>query len=864
MFTKQFQSYLFAIVPVVGLSFLVTSVPVMAQSVIEEVIVTAQKREESVQDIGIAITAFSGEQMEALGLTNGTEIAAFTPGVHISGNNGGHTQQFTIRGSTQNDFADVAEGPNAVYVDEAYQATGQSQLFANYDMERVEILKGPQGTLFGRNATGGLIHFLTKKPTHETSAYADVTYGAYDTVRVEAAVNGALSDTVAGRLSFMHNSHNAVMKNDFTDADLPPTPFISSVLQGRGPLTSNPDNHDDLWTDDQNAARAQLLIEPNEDLTVLVKGHWAESKPASGPYQHVATMPYLDTTDADGDGAIDLDAGGNPVLVLVDTKRMSDLDPTDPLSSCEQINISTNSCTNAIFDLDFDGVRPNNRGDLFGFFEADGEDGLRVKTDHTTDDNDSVEVWGLTGKIEIEMDWAKLISVSNYSNQTKQQSLDVDSGPAPQFIVMNQSSFQWGSQELRLEGETDDTRWIAGMYYLSIDGKYTQGLADTIGGINVFCGAFFGFFAPGVFLQPDGTPVDAAGGNTFCEGTLTADIETHSYSLFGQVDYDFAEQWTLVLGIRGIREKKQYAYNSRLYTNLRDERNDSAVYTTNEPYTAVFTGGAPFEFLLPHTESVSDYLWSGKAQLNYKWNDDLLLYFGVNRGVKAGSFNAPLLTNLTSDQYFYDPEILVSYEGGFKSTFWDGKARLNGAFYYYDYSDYQAFQFIGTSGAVFNADAEYYGGELELYTNPMENLDLIMGLGLIDPTVKDVNVAPGKPRDVEPSFTPKTQWSGIARYTIPNMFAGGTLALQMDAIYRSRAFHNINNFGSHRMPAYWLGNASVDWKSSDEAWTVGAFVDNFTDTRNQLIGFELSTVCGCDEASYGKPRWWGVKVRYDY
>ena len=141
------------------------SAEVLAQTgILEEVKVTAQKREESIQDVGIAITAFSGEQLDAFGFVNNTGVAAFTPGVHISGNNAGHTQQFTIRGATQNDFADIAEAPNAVYVDEAYQATGQSHLFANYDMERVEILKGPQGTLFGRNATGGLVRNLEIGP----------------------------------------------------------------------------------------------------------------------------------------------------------------------------------------------------------------------------------------------------------------------------------------------------------------------------------------------------------------------------------------------------------------------------------------------------------------------------------------------------------------------------------------------------------------------------------------------------------------------------------------------------------------------------------------------------------------------------
>ena len=409
--------------------------------VLEEITVTAQKREESVQDVGIAITAFSGEQMNALGFVNNTEVAALTPGVHISGNNAGHTQQFTIRGATQNDFADIAEAPNAVYVDEGYQATGQAQLFANFDMERVEILKGPQGTLFGRNATGGLVHYITKKPTQEFDAYGDVTYGSYDQVRFEGAVGGGLTETLSARVSGFINRHDDVMDNKFTDADIPPTPdFLAG--QGRGPLTSNPDNHDDLWTDDQFSIRGQLLFEPNEDVSILLKGQYAQSKPASGPYQEVSTVAFLE--DTDNDGMLDN---------AVDTAFLSDM-PT----LCEQIDNATGACVNSVFDLDFDGVRPNNRGDFFGAFEPDGTDGLDVITDHTTSDNDRVEIYGFTGKLSWDLDFATLVAVSNYSDQSKRQSLDVDSGPAGQFIVMNQSEFDWFSQEVRLEGETDKFR----------------------------------------------------------------------------------------------------------------------------------------------------------------------------------------------------------------------------------------------------------------------------------------------------------------------------------------------------------------------------------------------------------------------
>ena len=142
----------------VGLSGLIGAAPIAcaAAGALEEITVTAQKREQSIQDVGITITAFSGTQMKELGFEDSFDIARMTPGVFISGNNGGEKTLFTIRGVTQNDFNDQTEAPVAVYIDDTYVAFGQGQVFGLFDLDRVEILKGPQGTLFGRNATGGL------------------------------------------------------------------------------------------------------------------------------------------------------------------------------------------------------------------------------------------------------------------------------------------------------------------------------------------------------------------------------------------------------------------------------------------------------------------------------------------------------------------------------------------------------------------------------------------------------------------------------------------------------------------------------------------------------------------------------------
>ena len=158
--------------------------------------------------------------MKALGIEESFDIAAFSPGVHISGNLAGQNTQFSIRGVTQNDFNDVIEAPTAVYLDEGYFAIAQAQTFAVFDIDRAEILKGPQGTLYGRNATGGLVNYISNKPSFDgTEGYLDLTYGLFDTSadadqwRVEGAVGGPLSDTVAGRAAFLYNQHDGYLDN---------------------------------------------------------------------------------------------------------------------------------------------------------------------------------------------------------------------------------------------------------------------------------------------------------------------------------------------------------------------------------------------------------------------------------------------------------------------------------------------------------------------------------------------------------------------------------------------------------------------------------------------------------------------------
>ena len=183
-------------------------------SVIEKIEITAQKRVQPLQSVGIAVTALSGDQMDALGLESAQQVTAMAPGVTTIQPNGPSSYFVSIRGVGQNDFSgDHQESPVAIYLDEAYISAASGAGFQLFDMERAEVLRGPQGTLFGRNATGGLVHYISKKPTADFEGYFDVTLGSYNQRNIEGAVSGGLADGVSARLSFTKNKHDPYIDN---------------------------------------------------------------------------------------------------------------------------------------------------------------------------------------------------------------------------------------------------------------------------------------------------------------------------------------------------------------------------------------------------------------------------------------------------------------------------------------------------------------------------------------------------------------------------------------------------------------------------------------------------------------------------
>ncbi len=161
---------------------------------VETLVVTAQKRSENIQAVPISIQAFTGRDLQNLGIKSSVQLAQVTPNVDIALVAGpGNQPIITIRGIGLNDYDTNNAGPNGVYVDEVYLSAPASQSFNTFDLDRVEVLKGPQGTLYGRNTSGGAINFVTSKPTDELSGNLHVEYSSYNTLNIEGGLGGPIA-----------------------------------------------------------------------------------------------------------------------------------------------------------------------------------------------------------------------------------------------------------------------------------------------------------------------------------------------------------------------------------------------------------------------------------------------------------------------------------------------------------------------------------------------------------------------------------------------------------------------------------------------------------------------------------------------
>ena len=169
-----------------------------------DIVVTAQKREQKLRDVGIAVSVLNAEEVSRFNISSATDVVRAIPNIKYNAY-GSSQVVFNIRGVSQNDYGDQQEPPVAVYQDDSYASSITSASFPVFDIARVEALRGPQGTLFGRNATGGAVQFISNQPTDALDGYVSGTYGRFNQTIFEGAVSGPLGDGVSARIAGIYN-----------------------------------------------------------------------------------------------------------------------------------------------------------------------------------------------------------------------------------------------------------------------------------------------------------------------------------------------------------------------------------------------------------------------------------------------------------------------------------------------------------------------------------------------------------------------------------------------------------------------------------------------------------------------------------
>ena len=238
---------------------------------LETVFVTAQKREQNLQDVPVSVTTFGEAQIRDLGLQSGADLANFVSGVQVFNFRDG-APTFVVRGIGTQDFEPNTAPAAATYVDEVYLGSNILTGLAVFDMERVEVLKGPQGTLFGRNTTAGAISYTSKQPTSDWEGYAEAGYANYDTVRFDGAVSGPVSEKLTFRVAGqMDQENDGWYKNVWTPAS------TSLPLSTGTYSTGTYDRHKSNIGDGSDYALRMLLdYKPTDNLDVLLKLHGGE------------------------------------------------------------------------------------------------------------------------------------------------------------------------------------------------------------------------------------------------------------------------------------------------------------------------------------------------------------------------------------------------------------------------------------------------------------------------------------------------------------------------------------------------------------------------------------------------------------
>ncbi len=753
-----------------------------AQSLSDEIIVTAQRTEQSLQDVPIAVSAFSGDDIADRQLESFTDIQFNTPNFAFSRTQF-TTSTISIRGIGALAVAASSEPSTSIHVNEVYISSPRLFETEFFDIERLEILRGPQGTLFGRNATGGVINVVTAKANpDEAEAYIDVEYGDYDSLKLQGAVNAPLTETLAARFAGTWIKRDGYTENLYTGEDIDDRDIYALRFSTRWLPTENTtvDVTVSHMREDDNRARSQKQACADGPLKTLLgcqpgipRDYGIASDLRStffaGVSQETYSALFLDLGASPEEAAalgqayglfsiadpdFDVDGEDRPTdlrQVYMDTSPQYEADETVVLLNAkhdfETFSVKINagwgqSTIDTLVDFDA-GVGPELTPPpgvfLIPALERVYGDGTFLLSDFDTGMFDDPD--GFVGSI---------------GGNTKDAS--------NRFMAVDRSvgeSEYWSVEGIVASDFDGRLNFLLGASYGERTSQADYGTATnafdyftrTIGTLAVLSGLEAAAQEAALAGQIDLAQALAAQAAEAAETGYSAytpyfyndseDVSLETLAFFGEVYFDITDTLRLTGGVRHNRDSKGSRERQVLLASLGD-----GVETPFVPF-----GTLSVADLLdsdPETEgtpgAVADFIvnegdfnaTTGRGVLQWTPTPTQQYYVSYTRGYKPGGFNPR--SDILDIVQTYGAETIDAIEIGAKTNLFDGVVQANLTGFYYDYGGLQISRIVANSSINDNVDATSWGLEGEFVVRPTDRLTLNLSASYLNTQIGDVTL----------------------------------------------------------------------------------------------------------------------------
>ena len=797
--------------------------PCAAFAQLEEIVVTAQRRQTNLQDTPISIQAFTAEDLELAGIEQGADIGIMTPNLvaNPSGGGGSGATEFYVRG-----LPGVG-----VYIDGVWQGPFGFQQTDFVELERIEVLRGPQGTLFGRNTNGGAINITTRRPADEFGARVNLSVGEFDRRDLTLSVDVPMSDTL--KTKWMAASFN-------NDGYLEST-SVPRALGGR----------------DDTLFRADVLWEPTDTFSLRVTLNDEEKRSTLARivrFTNTSNLRYI---------AYNVLAN-NPEFIAMAGPGFEVRDMGYGLSSP--------GFTAQTHETNFPG----------------GQLGKWETRSDTMDDGSIADVRYMTATINWDItDNLHLESITSGWEMERRSVTDFDGSEFTVTTDDYRNSDENFTQEFHLIGSNvnDRVNWLAGLYYLDQKAtqrfyrwmmwefgvpnvgpagpppnpETTQYIRDWAAAANV---------APLTnFLAPPLNLVVAS------SDALTRN-EDEDQAFFGEVTVSATDRLDLTYGIRFTSDEGRAI-----------DLTPTSGFRSTGPHVPI--RGDSFAGFIASPDDIEEDPDLGTIRTNryaasYRFTDDLMVYGSWGEGFTSGGI---IISENFPEPILLEPEIIQTTELGVRSDWLGGRLRFNGSYFMSDWdglrvpvlpppdpeSGIQPPFPVNTS----EGKAEASGFELEFIWVPSDRWLVNAGVGLIDTEYLELGDIPEDGTGLQPglpfAYAPDTSLSIGLQYDLPLQNGGHVLFATnygwMDKYVRDPANQRIPQTPDGTVlfePAYGILNARVVVEPQDRNWTLAVWGRNLTDEWYVNGGFDARAVWGYDFAVIGRPRELGLSLGFQF